>query len=391
MHIITQFAIITILLVSSTVSAAKKKALPLTPLELTRASKTYQRELQKAQQEQAQFAWQIGQTLPLYPTFFTTSFPQTRNDLAYRIWNAQQRPLPLRLKNLGYICSFNALTQVLWRLAPLNFALIRSKKEERTPLIEAYLESIATKNAAPRTSEASMDVKNLIDILNAIYQKKIGDETKQLADPFEIWQLFTEQCPGNVQELFNIATQESVYCPTPQHEKNIHIIPYPYVSIPVVSQQPNNLQDMLNDALNKGITEQVGIQCTAVAGNKKLCGLQKYKTSKVYDYPPTILVIHTGRSTGAKQDNKTPLLQDPIVFPLQGLTFGNQRYDLFGVVFHSGENAEDGHYYSWIRQQNSWYYCSDEAIQKIDNPAGIQSHKETFVFFYLRKKDDNTP
>ena len=405
MHIIIKSitALLTILLISSTVSAAKKSTPPVrqqpsavsTPLQQTLASKTYQRELQKAQRDQAQLAWQMGQIIQLDPKFFTTSFPQTRNDLAYRMWNTQQRPFPIQLKNLDYICSFNALTQVLWRLTPLNLALVRSK--ERTPLIDkyglidAYLKSIATKNAALRTPDALMDVKNLIDILNAIHQeklKKIGDETKkkQLADPFEIWQYFTEQCPDDVKELFSVWTHDTVYCPIGKgHDKTTHNEPYPYVSIRVISKKSNNLQDMLDRQIQEETIEEVSAQC-------KRCNQLKLKASKVFAQPPAILVIHTGRSTGKRHDGKTPLLQDPVTFPLEKLTFGGQNYDLFGVVFHSGETAEGGHYYSWVRQRdNLWYCCNDDKITETRNPAKIQSHNETFIFFYLRKKDDNAP
>ncbi len=393
--------IITILLISSTVLAAKKKLTPPvrqqssavpTPLQQTLASKTYQRELQNAQKEQARLAWQMGALPPIDVNFFTNFFSGTQQYLEDRIWGAQQRPFPIRLENLGETCSFNALTQVLWRLTPLNLALTRfkkkltqSSKEKLTQLIAEYIKSIAAKNAAPRTSEALMSVKKLIDILNKL-------ASKELFDPFEIWLLFTQQCPGDAKELFNVATLDTVSCPIEGHDTASQIGFCPYVSIRVISKQSHNLQDMLNRQIQEETIEEVGALCTTKDTDKKPCNRLKRKTSKVLDQSPAILVIHTGRSTGERHDNKTPLLQDPVTFPLQDLTFGNQSYDLFGVVFRSGENAEDGHYYSWVRQRdNLWYCCNDDKIIETRNPAKIQSHNETFIFFYLRKKDDNTP
>ncbi|MFA5306659.1 MAG: ubiquitin carboxyl-terminal hydrolase family protein [Candidatus Babeliales bacterium] len=385
MRITTQHtAIISIVfLISGTVMPAQKKPkLPPKPPQQTLISlKIYQRELQTAQREQARLAWQIGALPPIDVTFFTDFFSETKQYLENSRWISEQRPTPIPLQNLGYTCSFNALTQVLWRLAPLNLALIRST-EPRTPLINEYLRSITQKNAAP--ANASMNVKNLIDILNAL------NKGTPLADPLEIWQLFTQQWPKNVCELFNVGMQDTVYCPTEAHGSDIKIFPYPYINIPVINTQKNDLQDMLNNVANKEIIEQVSTECNVIVDNNA-CGLQKYKKSKILtQQPPALLVIHTERGTREKIKDKTTLHQDPVTFPLSNLKFGETVYDLFGVVFHQGVSVEDGHYYSWVRQQdNSWYYCSDTAIKKIDLSKSLprDASMQTFVFFYLCKKE----
>ena len=65
---------------------------------------------------------------------------------------------------------------------------------------------------------------------------------------------------------------------------------------------------------------------------------------------------------------------NPLTFPLQGLTFDayfeNKQhskgpYELIGIVMHGGTGLS-GHYVSYVKSGNQWYYCNDSSVKPVN-------------------------
>ena len=64
-------------------------------------------------------------------------------------------------------------------------------------------------------------------------------------------------------------------------------------------------------------------------------------------------------------------------------TVGDEIYDLYGVVIHSGSSTNSGHYYSYCKNMTTekWYECNDSHIGGISSEAGVLN-KEAYLLFY---------
>jgi hypothetical protein len=281
--------------------------------------------------------------------------------------STQERPTPIPLKNLGYTCSENALTQVLWALPPLNKALETSGYPLKE-VITTYVNLLHNKNQAQK----SFSVGPFINALKAIKARRL-DKNKELADSLDIWELFTECCPPEAQKLFALRYYKTLWCPnetqpgTHDPHSTESIKDY-YLKISVEAG-PTDLKKALT---NWRPPEQV---------SEVICKCSRYKNLSYTAIvePPPILVIHTHRWKSPTEKNT-----QIVTFPLNDLKFGDSTYNLVGVVFHSG-TPQGGHYYSWIRQEGKWYRCDDATITELKFKKNKNaSDANTHMLFYVR-------
>jgi hypothetical protein len=314
------------------------------------------------------------------------------------IKQAPTKPIPLDnpfckdLKKSAYICSFNALTQVLWRLAPLNDALKEAMQvgiiKLDNNIVRKYLASIQ----ARETLQPPLYLKPFIDAVNKVATQQ-AEKDIQLADPLRIWEIFTEEriCPEKIQALFCIRYREEEWCPqyignNKEHFSYEHDAKPFYISVHVAKGT-----DKLQEALNSydGVERELNDTCNCGDEDKK-CKEKKKRLIKLRS-APVILIINTDRSI--PQSEEKCLL--PYAFPFTGLKFGDKTYDLLGVIFHTGETRHAGHYYSWVEQNGEWYICNDTDIRSFSDKYFEEAthvdahlkipHKFTNLLIYMQK------
>lgn len=299
---------------------------------------------------------------PAEPKDFATKNPKLLDQSPTR---------PVALMNPEYVCSFNALMQVLWILEPLNTAL----KMQNDIISHTYLASINAKNKF----SGPLSLQPFIERMNFV-----AKET--LVNPADILDKFFETIAEKAYGLFLVNYSQRTYCEN--KEKIIHTTEDLYVPAEPkyltvnVTKKSTNLQEALTSA------QELDTEC--------ICG-KKLKRSLTFlsQIPPMILAINTDR-----QGEGLNKVLYPYTFPIFNLKFGNKLYDLVGVIFHTGETIGAGHYYAWVEQNGTWYKCNDEEIKsfaeiqkeseekKLENADYFNFTvplKQTSLFFYLEK------
>ena len=247
-----------------------------------------------------------------------------------------KRPVALFNSIKEYICSFNALMQVLWILEPLNTALKEVKQADS--ILKTYLASIDAKNKFG----GPLSLQPFIKKINALAKEK-------LVSPTDILNNFLSPLSGNAYTFFLVNYSQRTYCDN--KKKLIHTsesLDAPaqpkYLTIHV-AKNSTNLQKALTSV------QELDVKCT--------CGKKLRRSLTLLDQnPPMILAVNTDR-----QGEGMNKVLYPYTFPLFNLKFGNKLYDLVGVIFHTGETINAGHYYAWVEYNGTWYKCNDEKIQ----------------------------
>lgn len=42
----------------------------------------------------------------------------------------------------------------------------------------------------------------------------------------------------------------------------------------------------------------------------------------------------------------------------------NTKYSIFAIIVHTGRSIRSGHYISFIKRFNKWYFCDDESVSE---------------------------
>lgn len=149
---------------------------------------------------------------------------------------------------------------------------------------------------------------------------------------------------------------------------------------------------MLKNSLEK---EKISYNCEE-------CKEKNIELSKlsVIDKLPLILMVIVNRCGFNNQLNKKHM--NPIrnitefkikdVFPEIENIENNEKFVLYAMIIHSGENMNSGHYFSFIKpnednNNNEWFEFNDRKVQKINNCKfnNVLKEKETpYIYFFKR-------
>ena len=94
---------------------------------------------------------------------------------------------------------------------------------------------------------------------------------------------------------------------------------------------------------------------------------------------PKYLIIHLKRFSFFSSSNKN---NDPVIVG-DSLVIRENIYKLTGIIIQEG-NANSGHYYSIINNNNKWYMCNDSSINEISD---IWRYKDRgYVYLFNKQK-----
>ena len=92
-----------------------------------------------------------------------------------------------------------------------------------------------------------------------------------------------------------------------------------------------------------------------------------------------------------KKINK--FIQYPLILDIKNYYCGegdNTKYELYGVINHSGMGIDGGHYYSFIRNTeedgkftDNWQCCNDERVSAISQEEALSSANAYILFYTL--------
>ena len=117
----------------------------------------------------------------------------------------------------------------------------------------------------------------------------------------------------------------------------------------------------------------------------RICGgpenfYKNYEINKL----PYVLILSLKRFKF--NENNGFKLRQLITYPLYDFTLKNQKYDLFGVVYHYG-GINSGHYICTIKRENKWIMCDDRRVEEVDEGKIMNSN--AYILFYISKESIN--
>jgi ubiquitin C-terminal hydrolase len=108
------------------------------------------------------------------------------------------------------------------------------------------------------------------------------------------------------------------------------------------------------------------------------------KNTKVWTFPEILIVtLNRLNNDGSKLDNHIEFCE---TIDLTKYVIGYKKetvYELFGVCNHI-QTSFIGHYTSFFKDEDNWYYSNDDVIQKVEQFKDIIS-KHAYCLFYIKK------
>jgi hypothetical protein len=143
------------------------------------------------------------------------------------------------------------------------------------------------------------------------------------------------------------------------------------------SKQYQSINDCFEFFFEKELLEDP-LSCRVCGGPESF-----YKNYEINKYP-YVLILSLKRFKF--NENNGFKLRQLITYPLYDFTLKNQKYDLFGVIYHYG-SINSGHYICVIKHKNKWILCDDRRIDEIDEARIMNSN--AYILFYISKESIN--
>ena len=102
---------------------------------------------------------------------------------------------------------------------------------------------------------------------------------------------------------------------------------------------------------------------------------KRYSINKL----PYVLILSLKRFKFNQNSNFK--LRQMITYPLYDLSFGDKKYDLYGIINHYG-SINSGHYTAIIKNsKKEWIMCDDSSVYKIEEKRVM--HSNAYILFYI--------
>lgn len=167
--------------------------------------------------------------------------------------------------------------------------------------------------------------------------------------------------------LFNCKIKSEIICSVTNERfltNNTDI----FLSLPIPNKSNISLEDCINEFSKK---EQL-INDNKYFNEKINKYVNATKQLIITNYPKYLFIILK------RFNNIQNKINDDVNINLDYL-FSDNNYSLIGIVVHIG-NLEMGHYISFIKRDNKWYFCNDNNITECDNIDSII--KKSYILLF---------
>ena len=112
---------------------------------------------------------------------------------------------------------------------------------------------------------------------------------------------------------------------------------------------------------------------------------QFFSKQNNFDKFPPVLIISLKRfKFSSHYHNKISTF---IKYPTENLELKNEKFDLYGVIFHFG-NLNFGHYTACCKINNEWIYFNDSNYSKKNSESIV--NRNAYILIYINKKNPET-
>lgn len=306
------------------------------------------------------------------------------------------------LKNLGCICYLNSCIQQLYCIDPFRqFILSYSSSDPESLLYQLQV----TFSALQHSIKQSFEPRNLCDVLQDWEGKPLNVQEQQDADEFinSFLDKILYQIPAESYNIIHELLTGALITEIKGEGDCEHVrkIQEKFFTLPIQVKNQKNLEGGLAEFVSGEVLEgQNAYQCDD-------CG-QKVRAIRrvLINSLPKVLIVTLRRFEFNYDLMKRVKLNDFCEFPteLDMTEYTSEeikhqpkeyfQYRIKGVLVHLG-TAESGHYYSYIRNGNTWLEFNDASVVPFDfkelpqeafgGYEGISNkQKSAYILFYER-------
>ncbi|KAM3144102.1 hypothetical protein pb186bvf_003866 [Paramecium bursaria] len=324
------------------------------------------------------------------------------------------------LQNLGNTCYINSAIQCLSNTQPLtdyflsclhlqeiNYNNPLSSKGQIAKCYANLVTKIWTQNLriipddfisllsqwnpifSRNTQEDSHEfIAYLLDImhedLNRVKKKPSVEEktyrNPTINDSNEAWQFYLMRNKSIIVDLFQGQQKNMLECLECGYQSH-KFEPFMYLSLPVSEEGVQSLDQIIQEYCQEEILSDQDYwkcpQCNEFRQSKKQISLWKL---------PNILVVHLKRFKFTI--NHRCKIRNLVKYPLKDLKLGNQQFDLYSVINHTGTLTK-GHYTAVCKNRDNhlWYSFNDSKVTQISEKK-IESSDAYLLFYYNSNLDE---
>ena len=266
------------------------------------------------------------------------------------------------LANLGNTCALNSLLQVLSHIYQFNQKITHSVTENMDSNIMTIWKELMLK-FNKNCSDESQNSRIIAPVdICALLNIDIPHQTQM--DVHELFLLILKQI-SNYEPLINENLFETAYISTDEEYQEDFDSTYCFVIL------TENIDPEDTHSLNSLIKVQ-------------------YPNTNFIKLP-LILSFYLNRVIYIDEEHSIKnfvkiFIEDKIEIECDNI---RQEYDLFAIIIHIGESANSGHYTSFIKMRDDWFYYNDDNIYKVKEElvqhySFKSKHKNATMVFYIK-------
>ena len=294
------------------------------------------------------------------------------------------------LFNIGNTCYINSILQIMSHIGKFidEIENYEATKEDET-VISIMQQFFAKINTIPDTSSHSVEKQALnpqmiLDVLHIDYESFIQEDVGEICERF--FNIVASHCPDIIDKYFTFTGFQKVIHASGMislQEFNMNIF-----------QIPIDLQTHSNELLFTNLLDNELADCRV---SDEFDSTKFQTIIKRFIKLPKVLCFYLKRvqfSNDFQQfkTNIKVIFDEVIQFPLTISDNHNEmvEYELFGIIIHIGSKVMSGHYTSFIKMKNEWFYFDDKNVfhvtsDIVQNDSFGGFDRSASMLFYIDK------
>ena len=300
---------------------------------------------------------------------------------------------PPRLRNGGTnTCFVNSCIQLLNSIPACHLVLTNTHSIQSSPLcLDTNLKRILNKITDPlqikndHIFDCRSIYKNIMTTMHMRYRSQHD------AHEFLI-KMFSMTTNAQLKNLFKIQIHEQIVCHSQQcRDAVLNESTNPEYILPLSLDESNNVLNTITQVLTNYLCDSplpdyrcepnVGDGCSQLA----TCT----QSQSLFSISDNILIqlklfYRNDQGVMHKRTN-IPIHLD------RSFLIDNQTMHLCGVIYHEGLDMHNGHYYTEIYSNGSWYEANDALVYRIPDVTGYDQRKQKVPYILLYRRVEHAP